>query len=827
MFLSFIMLAGAGTLHAGQSGNVPAQNALWVGQTEEVRPFDIPAGPLVEALNRLADASGMQIVYDAKQTEGLTTQGLEGTYTPKEAFEKVLDGTHLNFRFTESNNVVLESEVDHTLTLEVQSKELKVIQPERFAENEADPEKEKARDDKKEEATRLPPVAVEGAGQIDPKEFVVNETPTATKTETPLIEIPQSVSIITRKRMTDQAVVNLAQALKYAPGVQSATFGVDSRVDWFKLRGFNSTWNSLFKDGLRLSMPAGFLHIQTEPYGLDRVDIFRGPSSVLYGQNTPGGMVNLVSKKPTLEPRRQVALMLGSFDRKQLMVDIGGPVEGTDELHFRLVAMARDSDTQLDFVEDNRFYFAPSVTWRPNENTTFTLLSHYQYDDSGNLANFFPVKGTLFNNPLGEVPTSRFTGEPNYDQYTKTQASVAYQFEHRINNAVAVRQNFRYFYIDYTNKQIYAFGLQADNRTLDRAQFFNRVNADSFAVDNQIEYKVQTGPFKHTLLTGLDFQTHRVDTRAGEVMAPTLDLFNPRYNQSVLNDPAFSTAQDITQFQTGVYIQDQIKWNRLILVLSGRHDWASSETEDLLTGGTTKQSDTAFTGRAGVVYESSFGLAPYASVSESFVPVVGSNFLGQKFEPETATQIEVGLKYEPPGLDARFTVSVFDLRRQKVRTGDPNNPLNVIQTGEIRSRGIELEGIMALAQGLEMVANYSFLDMEVTQSNDGDFGKTPFVTPDHLASVWTHYTVPSGLLKNLGVGAGANYTGTTFADDANTIKVPSYLIFDAAVNYRLNHWEFAVNLRNALDKEYIAGCFSIACFYGDRRNVMGTVRYNW
>ncbi|CAI2717593.1 TonB-dependent siderophore receptor [Nitrospina watsonii] len=796
------------------------ENHDFSGKLESKEKFHIQAQPLDSALHLFSSQGNLQVSVDSKWTAGKESNVVSGEYTIQQALNKLLMGTGLHYSFVDSNTVTLEPVAEHTLTLEVQSKELKVIKPERFA------EKEKARDDEK--ATRLPPVAVEGVNPLEPKGYTQENTPTATKTNTPLIEIPQSVSMITRQRMTDQNVQSLAEVLSYTSGVQSSVFGVDTRADWFNLRGFPSNFTSLYKDGLKLSFPSGNLHVRTEPYGLERVDVFKGPSSVLYGQNTPGGMVNLVSKKPPMQSGHQLALTFGSFDRKQVMLDTGGPIEGAEEFQYRLTAMARDSDTQVDFVEDNRFFVAPSLSWRPNDRTSLTLLTHLHEDDTGNVVNFYPLEGTILPNPFGEIPTSRFTGEPNFDQYEKTQASVGYQFEHEVNNALKVRQNFRYYYIDYTWKQVFASGLQADNRTLNRFLVFEKVNADSFTVDTHVQYDFATGPLQHKLLAGVDQLTQRIDVSTATPGAPTLDVFSPVYNQTLINDPAFSSITDVIQHQTGVYLQDQIKWNRWILVLSGRHDWASSETDNIISGTTTKQRDAAFTGRVGLVYRSKFGLAPYVSYSESFNPALGTNLFGQAFIPEEGKQIEVGVKYEPENVDAQVTLSVFDLRRQNVQNPDPSNPFNTIQTGEVRSQGIEVESNISLMQGLDMVAAYTYLDMEVTKTTfPGEQGNRPTQVPEHIASLWANYTVQNGPLAGLGTGGGVRYQGTSFADFANTIKVPSYVIFDAALRYRWSHWDMALNVQNVADKTYAAGCFSSACFYGARRNVMGTVRYNW
>ena len=355
-------------------------------------------------------------------------------------------------------------------------------------------------------------------------------------------------------------------------------------------------------------------------------------------------------------------------------------------------------------------------------------------------------------------------------------------------------------------------------------------------LDNQIQSDFTTGPLTHKVLFGADYQYKLYDTQGayGGGTVAGLDIFQPVYG-SPATTSAVTYDRRLEQQQFGLYLQDQIKLGSWSLLLGGRHDWAETDTENRISNTTTKTSDRAFTGRAGLVYQFSNGLAPYASYAESFFPVNGTNAAGQQFEPETGVQYEVGLRYEPPGSNSLVSIAVFDLRRQNVTTSDPDNPGFNIQTGEITSRGIELEAKLSLGYDINLLGAYSFNDVEVTKSNGTDLGKRPSRVPEHTASLWAEYSPDNGLLRGWNIGGGARYVGSTYGDSTNSFKVPSFLVFDSAVSFELETLSpslkgarLEINATNLLNKEYVATCGSInGCHFGARRAVYGTLRYSW
>lgn len=652
---------------------------------------------------------------------------------------------------------------------------------------------------------------------------------TGTKTGTPLIETPQSVSVITDEQMQEQGVDSLAQALRYTPGADGEPFGFEPRTTFIRLRGFDATTTGLYRDGLQLRNPRFAVGYNIELYGAERIDILRGPASVLYGQGNPGGLVNYVSKRPRPDAFGEAELEVGSFDRVQGQFDFGGPVGRDGALSYRLTGLLRESDTQVDFIGNDRTFIAPALTWQPTASTSITFLSYYQ-DDETRASQAYPAEGTLNPNPHGRVPTDRFTGEPDVDRYDRTEYSLGYLFEHHAGDAWTLRQNLRFYSSELDDVTVFTQGLADDLRNLQRAAFNSFGDLEGFAVDNQAQVEFDTGAARHTVLMGLDYQDVEVGSRQTFGEAPPLDVFDPEYGSPVPEPPVLSNT-DTGQEQVGVYLQDQIEiTDRWVLSLNGRHDWAETVTDDLLADATSDQEDEAFTGRAGLVYLADNGLAPYVSYSESFLPSLGTDPDGVPFDPETGRQIETGVKYQPPGANSFVTLSLFELTREDVVETDPATFLPV-QTGEVRSRGIELEAVASFDNGLDLTASYSYLDMEITESvNPAEVGERPMQVPDQQASVWADYRFPGNTLDGLGLGGGVRYVGSTYGDVPNTVKVPDNTLVDLAAYYDWDDYRLSLNVQNALDDEHVASCFvrsSTLCTYGQTRTVSGSIRYRW
>lgn len=682
------------------------------------------------------------------------------------------------------------------------------------------------------DALSLPAVSVTASGPANPAlaadGYVAPASVGATKTGASLLETPQTVTAITREELDSRRPQTVRSVLRYAPGVQISE-DADNRLDSLSARGFAL---DQYLNGLK-QLSGTWAVPKTEPYLLERAEVLTGPSSVLYGQASPGGILNMVAKRPTAEPLHQLEVQTGTGAMMQGAFDLGGPLDKEGRVLYRLTGIGRTAETQTDHTKEQRIAIAPSVTWKPDDDTSLTVLAGYLHDPKGGIWNLLPYSGTLQPNRYGRISPSFYTGDTGFERFKRDQTQIGYEFEHRFGKALTVRQNARYTHIDIDYASVQGLNLQADQRTLNRQTYTADEQLDTFAIDNQAELKLETGPLSHTLLAGLDYQRIGWDNFTRFGAAPTLDILTPNHNQVITLPGVFQNAYQ-TQSQVGAYLQDQIRLGGWSLLLAGREDWATTDSENRLTNRRTSQFDRAFTGRVGLTYLFDNGLAPYASYATSFQPVAGTNRLGAAFEPTKGKQVEVGVKFQPKGLNSFVTASAFDLRQTNVTTPDPVNPNFSVQTGEVRSRGVELSGVASLTDGLSVRASYAYLDNEIIKDNSGNAGHRLSNVPAHIASLWADYTIQEQTLKGLGFGGGGRYVGSTYATNANTAKIPDYAVFDAAVHYDLGEavptlqgTQLALNASNIFDKEYVSVCSAVGCRWGLGRTVYASVRYSW
>ncbi|MEH2475470.1 iron complex outermembrane receptor protein [Nitrobacteraceae bacterium AZCC 2161] len=666
--------------------------------------------------------------------------------------------------------------------------------------------------------------------------YVANRSMAGTKTNTPINETPQSISVIGAEQIRDQKPKKFDEILRYAPGVFAGTFGADNRNDWLLIRGFKSDDNSVFLDGLQLFYTS-YASWKLQPANMERVEILRGPSAILYGGSSPSGLVNVVSKMPPTEPIRYVETGVDNFGNAYFGFDIGGPVAVSPEngkLYTRLVGQVQNGGTQTDFTPNNNYFIAPSLTWKPDLDTTLTVLASASYNET-RAANFLPYQGTVTNAPFGRIPTSLFVGDPTFDKFKREQEMLGYQFERNLSDNVTFRQNARFAHVDVNYTGITGNGYaNATTGDISRYAFGTRGIADQANLDNQVEYRFNTGILSHTTLFGLDLKYYSIsDTQAFSFSgASSLNALNPVYTPVSPLTAAPYRDTNLTQKQLGVYLQDQIKLDRFTLVLSGRNDWVSVNDASRIAGtAALSRDDSKFSGRAGLIYNFDNGLAPYVSYATSYNPVIGTNSSGQLLLPETGEQTEVGVKFQPNGFDGHFGVALFDLKRKNVITTDPDSvPPNLqMQNGEVTSRGLELEAVANLAPGFKVVGSFTTYNLFISKDlNPALVGTVPTNTPRQLASGWADYTFQSGLLTGFGFGGGVRYIGSSFADTANLLPVPSVMLGDAAIHYEWQNWRLALNVANITDETYVASCSTEnACFYGDRRRVTASVGYKW
>ncbi|RYF07422.1 MAG: TonB-dependent siderophore receptor [Comamonadaceae bacterium] len=638
---------------------------------------------------------------------------------------------------------------------------------------------------------------------------------TATKTDTPLAETPQSVTVITRDQMVDQGATTFQGALLYAAGVRSDAYGLDSRSDSVRVRG---SYPDIYLDGLRQNYNYYTSTAASEPYALERLEVLRGPSGMLFGAGTVAGVVNMVSKRPLPETQREVGVQFGTWNRKQVQADLTGPLTADGQWSYRLVALARDADTQVDHVPDDRRLIAPSLLWKPNAATSLLLQAHWQEDRSGTTAQFLPWSGTLLPNPNGRLPTSRFIGEPG-DYYDTDRRSIGYQFEHRFNDAWSVHQNLRwarndnrgsYHYADFF-QQTGGWGADPVNqRVIGRLFGVNETRTRMDAVDTNLRGKLRTGGVQHQLLLGVDWnrQTENKNDSGDSYNLP-IDAYAPVY--SGRPDRTMATQPENVQRQSGIYLQDQMKLDRWIFVAGLRYDRV---TNAIAGAADDRTSDT--TKRLGVMYQLAGGWTPYISYAESFSPVSGTNLSGARFKPLEGEQWEIGVKYMPEAGSTTFTASVYDLKEKNQKIVDATNPRNSLQAGETKNKGLELELKTRVSTAFDLIAHYNYTDIDPTLEG----------LPRNQAAVWGLYRFSVGGVGGFSAGAGVRYL-SAFHDGAGP-RVPSSLVGDAVLAYDSQNWRYALNVNNVADKKYLSTCLGRGdCWWAERRKAVVSATYRF
>ncbi|HEV2157572.1 TonB-dependent siderophore receptor [Bradyrhizobium sp.] len=655
------------------------------------------------------------------------------------------------------------------------------------------------------------------------------------KSDTPILETPQSVSVVSRDQLDARSVTTLVEGLQYVAGLAIQPGGKDPRFDNVFIRGFDNNGYGAYRDGLReVGDPNFFSLFRNEPYGFERIDVIKGPSSVMYGQGAPGGLVDVISKRPPEQAFGEIAGQFGNYDRFQGAFDFGGPATKDGTLLYRLTGVFRDSDAQIanfsNFVKDNRTYIAPAVTWKPTNYTTLTILADYTHDLTGNA---FPLSMAHVSGGkiTGVTALPLFLGDPSYNKFDQEQERIGYQFEHRFSNNLIFESKARYGHSELDYRYLtYNIASPVDTLTIfPRRAVRTLEQTDSLSTDNHLISKFSMGPLQHTVVSGVDYLTFNMTDRTYGGSAPSLSKINPVYDQTIampttLSNPSVNQSID----QVGVYVQDQMKLQNWIFTLGGRYDSSEQNSYTLVTNKTTDAKDTAFSKRGAVSYVFDSGVAPYYSYSESFLPTPGTDFGGSPFKPTTAQQHEVGVKYQP-SRTLLMTVALYDLTRQNSLTTDPSHLGSSVQLGEVNSRGVEFEVLAQIVPGLNLVATYTNMDVKVTETTvAADLGKVPTSVARQLASAYVDYTVQGGIWDGWGLGGGVRYTGPTFADTTNTIVNEGYVVFDAGLHYRQPKGvSLALNVKNIADRVTLACTTGGGCQYTSPRTITGTVSYRW
>lgn len=692
--------------------------------------------------------------------------------------------------------------------------------------------------------------------------IAARQSATGTKTDTPIQKVPQSISVITAEEMALHQPKSVKEALSYTPGVAVGTRGASNTYDYLIIRGFAADGQSQnnYLNGLKLQ--GNFYNDAViDPYMLERAEIMRGPVSVLYGKSSPGGLLNMVSKRPTTEPLKEVQFKAGTDSLFQTGFDFSDALDDDGVYSYRLTGLARSANAQQKGSEEQRYAIAPAFTWRPDDKTNFTFLSYFQNEPETGYYGWLPKEGTVEPLPNGKrLPTDFNEGAKN-NTYSRNEKMIGYSFDHEFNDTFTVRQNLRFAQNKVSQKSVYGYGMCSDplytkdqealkaspclsipqsqwGHTLTRQYVIDNEKLENFSVDTQLQSKFATGSVDHTLLTGVDFMRMRNDIDswfgyAGSV-APS-DIYNldrSDFDFGAHPNPSGPYRVLLKQKQTGLYVQDQAQWDKVLVTLGGRYDWADQSSFNRDYGNKSERDDKEFTWRGGVNYLFDNGVTPYFSYSESFEPASQTDANGDLFAPSKGKQYEVGVKYVPEDRPIVVTGALYQLTKTNNLMADPNGSLFSVEGGEIRARGVELEAKAALSASVNVVGSYTYTDAEYTTDTTYK-GNTPAQVPKHMASLWADYTFFDGPLSGLTLGTGGRYTGSSYGDPANSFKVGSYTVVDALVRYDLARVgmagsNVALHVNNLFDREYVASCFNTyGCFWGAERQVVATATFRF
>ncbi|MHC8413461.1 TonB-dependent siderophore receptor [Pseudomonas sp. Hz4] len=776
-------------------------------QASSVRAYNLPAASLASTLNQIASQAGLALSLNPSLAAGKTSAPVKGQLDAAGALREALRGTGLQLEQSSAGTYSLVAVPEGVMALP----ETAVIGVENS------------------ESAWGP---VEG--------YLATRTAAGTKTDTALVEAPRSISVATREQMDDRSVHSLDDAVRYMPGITASSYGSDTRADWLRVRGFEPTQ---FLDGLPL--PKGvYANPKQETWNLDRLALLRGPASSVYGQTPPGGLLDMVSRRPSAESTNVIQVQYGSDNHRQINFASTGKIDDEGQFLYGLSGVVRDSGTQIDHVDNKRYNIAPSLTWNIDEDTRFTLLTQFTRDDTGITSQFLPVQGTKIHSPLGKISHHKNLGDPDWEFYDRTYYALGYAFEHRLNDVWQFKQNLRYTKTDLSFQVLtpgaYPFTQVDAEGNVGRSSTSVDEDISQFAVDNNFQGDFATGDIRHTLLIGLDHQ--RTNTHYTSIFGDglTTNVNNPIYGQPIVRPPRSAAFYDYDQktYQTGLYVQDQMALDQWRLTLGGREDWVHTSTKFFNKGDATNtERDKNFSGNAAISYVFDSGFVPYLSYAESFQPTSNATASPtDSFKPTEGKQWELGIKYQPPGSSTLLTAAVYDLTQKNVSvtTTNSDNVSITSQTGEVKVKGLELEAVSDVTKNLKVIAAYTLAKSEVQK---GDFkGNRLQLMPNQQASLWADYTWHNGVLDGFGIGAGARYTGNTYGDQGNTSlgKADAYTVFDAAVHYDLGRLDnslkgasLALNATNLFDKDYISTCDSFYCYYGDQRSVVASATYKW
>jgi len=641
-----------------------------------------------------------------------------------------------------------------------------------------------------------------------PTRYRIIESSVGTRTDTPVINVPQSIQAIPDEVLDEQGVTNLGDALRNSAGVTTGRVASDAPAITPVIRGFES--RNTLRNGLRDTT----LGTLSEITNVERIEVLKGPASVLFGQGDLGGTVNLITKVPLNEPSYKFDFQAGQFGLYRPSIDITGPLGNrSDSPAYRLTSSYQWSDSFRDFEERRTFFVSPVLKLINSDRTQLIAeLEHLTFNSTGG-APELPSLGTVVDNPEGEIDSSVNLGEPSLSENESTATRWGYRFKHEFNDNLTFANELLISNADVPiSNFILPRGLRGDNRTLDRILVENPNELSSLNLNTSLSGKFATGNIKHELLFGVEISRDTFEDKLDINGIASIDIFNPEYSPESLNRILFALEDVRTKTNSiGFYLQDQISLSdQWIVVLGGRFDIADEDYEDRLSSERSyERTNEAFSPRVGVVYKPAENISLYGSYTRSFKPVVGreriNDEIGDPLKPEFGTQYEVGVKADLLDNKLSTTLALFHLERTDVRVNGALDPLSVTQTGKQRSQGVEVSVAGEITPEWNIIASYAYTDAIIAEDDVFEEGNSLSNVPKNGASLWTTYQIKSGNLRGWGLGLGLYYVGERQGDLNNSFSLPSYLRTDASIFYRRSNLAASLNFQNLFDVNYYQG----------------------
>lgn len=790
-------------------------NQSWAseGQEKTLQEFSIPAQPLPLAINSFVETTGWQVGYVSDQADNVQANAVQGQFTREQALKKLLEGTDVQYKHLE----------DDSITLQKQSKELTTALLLAQAPKENYPET--VIDSEYTEPVEQEDLTVSGR---ELNGYTVINANTATKMDMPIMDTPVSVQVVPRSVMDDQKVTRIKDALENVSGVRPRSTG--GLGTGYIIRGFEN--NKTYRNGLVANGGNSSFQTEYDTASIEKIEVLKGPASVLYGRSEPGGLINIVTKKPQAKPHYSVEQQFGSYDFYRTQWDATSAIDKDETWLYRFSGSYQNSNSFRDFVSTDRFLISPSLTWKPTDDFDFTVnLDWFDMDYQADFGHPVLNRPGNHDRPVS-IPINRSMSDKDDPLDSQRSVHLGTEMNYHFNENWALHNRFLASYIHGDSAFLTpapAFSgdalNSADGRTFGRSPFAQIYDVDTYSTNVDLTGKFELVGTQHDVLVGFDYlRSHTKYQIHGQFYAPTaglnLDILNPTYGvgSGVFEIPKTSEGWNFPVYKDewyGVYFQDHITlWDVLHITGGGRYDWARSGNEwnashTISEENLTMNHDESFSPRVGILYQPVDELSIYGNWSTSFGVNNAQSSTGSSFDPEIGEQFEAGLKTELFDQRLTTTLAYYYITKENLLTPDLStpNPNDSATIGEARSQGIELDVLGQITDHFSLIGSYAYTDTRQIQDNNGNEGNRLANVPDHSGSLWAKYDF-SGFeaSKGFSLGVGGIAVGKRQGDLANTFQMPGYVRLDAYAGYSIKlagtKVSAQINVRNILDKEY-------------------------